>query len=277
MRPTSLIAATLAALLATAVVPAATSAAELASDWKPGHNVRTRLIAGSADGTTMLAGLHATLAPGWKTYWRNPGDAGGVPPYFTFDGSTNLKSARVLFPAPQRLADASGEAIGYKGDVVFPIEVVATEPGKPVTLKVRLEYGVCREICIPAEADHVLNIPAGGRPLPPALAAAAQSVPVVNGAMPKATIVASTVTGAKPALTIEVHYPSGAKNVDLFLEAPDNLYVPLPKKAGPAGVNRVRFVVDLAQSGDAKAFSGKALTATAVSSAGHSESTVRVP
>ncbi len=112
------------------------------------------------------------MADGWKTYWRNPGDAGGVPPYFDWAGSENLAGAKVLFPAPSRLKDASGDSVGYKKVVVLPVEVTAKDPAKPVTFKLAMEFGVCREICVPAEAKLSLAMPAAGVPLPAVLAAA---------------------------------------------------------------------------------------------------------
>ena len=69
------------------------------------------------------AGIEIRLAPGWKTYWRYPGDS-GIPPRFDFSHSTNVKSVTVRYPAPQRLTDESGTSIGYKHGVVFPLEIV---------------------------------------------------------------------------------------------------------------------------------------------------------
>lgn len=64
------------------------------------------------DGTHM-AGLMLTLTPGWKTYWRAPGDS-GIPPVFSWDGSKNLDDVTVLYPVPQVFHDGGGRTIGYK-------------------------------------------------------------------------------------------------------------------------------------------------------------------
>ena len=80
-----------------------------------------------------------------------PGDA-GVPPTFDWAGSANAATIKVLYPAPMRMPEAGGEAIGYKQAVLFPIEVTPQDPAKPVVLKLALEFGICREICIPATA-----------------------------------------------------------------------------------------------------------------------------
>ena len=47
-----------------------------------------------------IAALQITLAPGWKTYWRQPGDT-GIPPRFDFSGSENLTILDVIYPAPK--------------------------------------------------------------------------------------------------------------------------------------------------------------------------------
>ncbi len=131
------------------LVAAATSTrAELVgSAWAEQHASRVRLVAGGAKaaGGPSLAGLQIVLDEGWKTYWRLPGDA-GVPPTFDWAGSSNVAAITVLYPAPQRMPEAGGVAVGYKQSVLLPIEVTPQDPAKPVALKLALEFGVCREI-----------------------------------------------------------------------------------------------------------------------------------
>src|SRR3990170_942893 len=135
--------------------------AESASPWVEGFNNKIRLLAGRAspaDTDAPYAGVEITMPPEWKTYWRAPGEAGGVPPEFDWNGSENLAAARVLYPAPHRLIDKSGAAIGYKDRVIFPIAITAKDPAQSVKLKLKAAYGVCREICIPAEAELEISI-----------------------------------------------------------------------------------------------------------------------
>src|SRR3546814_17092667 len=54
------------------------------------------------DGGNGSIGLRVRLAPGWKFYWRTPGE-GGVPPQFDWTGSQNLKAAQMVWPAPHRI------------------------------------------------------------------------------------------------------------------------------------------------------------------------------
>src|SRR5688572_16826434 len=99
-------------LLAFLVCAASASAAAAdVSAWDNDIRSAVRLI-GSATirepgGPVLRAGVEIKMEPGWKTYWRYPGDS-GVPPVFDFATSENVKSATVLWPAPVRFSDGGG-------------------------------------------------------------------------------------------------------------------------------------------------------------------------
>ncbi len=126
--------------------------------WVHSHNTSMRLIAGaSKPNETLHAGLEIRLAPGFKTYWRTPGES-GVAPVASFEGSQNLKKAEVLFPAPQIFKEKSGTVIGYKDSIVWPIHVEAQDAAKPVLLNIKLDYGVCEKICVPASGTATISL-----------------------------------------------------------------------------------------------------------------------
>ena len=257
-------------LLASTLAKAATG---LVSDWVEGHSSRARLIAGSG-----MAGVEVQMPEGWKTYWRTPGDAGGVPPSFDWSKSENLAAATVLYPAPKRFSDGAGDTVGYKGTVVFPVRLIAKDPAKPIDLRLSLEYGVCKEICIPAEAALSLAVaPDKGSEVPDELATALKLVPAPEGERrtgdPVLRRVVSELRGAKPNIVLETEFPSGSEHADLFIEAPQGLFVPLPKKTADDGSGRVTFQVDLSEDVDLQALKGQKLTATLVSDNGQSEAT----
>lgn len=269
----------LAAGIAVAACTAGWSAAraELATPWTELHASRVRLIAGPAGAMAgrFIAGIDISLADGWKTYWRVPGNS-GVPPYFDWQASTNVAGAKVLYPAPARLPEALGEAIGYKHSVTFPVEITLQDPGKATNLDVTLEFGVCREICIPARAKLSLAVPASGAAGPPSasIAKALASVPRPQSDRrttdPELIGVTATFVGSSPQLSIEARFPQEAKSSDLFIEAPDGLYVPMAKKVGDATGGTVRFEVDLSRV-NAQELKGKALLLTLVSDTGSVE------
>lgn len=278
--------ARLAALALCLAAPVACQAEELHSAWAEGHNVRTRLIAGSKGVPGVVAGLEMELADGWKTYWRTPGDAGGVPPEFDWSGSINVAEARVTYPAPMRMTDRAGNTIGYKKHVVFPVHVKPEKPDQPVTLKLQVIFGVCYDICVPSEGTYEITIPAGGgSPLPPALTEAMTKVPIDTpanlrpvgaadhdaGKAPRLAKVAATLEGASPKVTMHVAFPKGTTGADVFVEGPPGEFVPLPANKGSAGDNTLIFEIDLTQGADIAALKGQKLRATIVSDAAQSE------
>ena len=133
------------------------------SAWVTSQYVQARLltsVAGTGDLATIPAAVEVKLDDSWKTYWRSPGDA-GLPPTLDWAGSTNLKRESFLYPKPERLTLLGIQTFGYKHDVVFPIEMVPTTPGQPLTLKLKLDILVCADLCIPKTFDLALAIPAG--------------------------------------------------------------------------------------------------------------------
>ncbi len=240
-----------------------------------------------------MAAVEIELAKGWKTYWRFPGDAGGVPPVFNWSKSTNVKSARVLFPAPERISDRAGDLLGYSGSVTMPVVIEVADPAKPVTLNVTMEYGVCREICIPVETEFNLALePGGGVGLPAAVAAALDQVPRPAASLrpndPRLKRTTVTLDGGKPVLTIEAEFPESlpgsvpgsvpgnAANADVYVESPDGYYIPLAKRgsAKAIGNNVLRFDIDLTGAVEPGQIRGKTALVTLVSEVGRSEANI---
>lgn len=110
-------------------------------------------------GTQMVA-LRLDLAPGWKTYWRAPGDA-GIPPEFDWSGSRNLRALRIHWPAPTVFDTAGYTTIGYRDRLILPVEIEPVDPARPVELSAVIDLGICRDICLPASLalTAVINPP----------------------------------------------------------------------------------------------------------------------
>lgn len=232
------------AVCALAVTPAA---AADASAWMQDTQSAIRLIAGANknDAARLRAGIEIKLQPGWKTYWRYPGDS-GVPPRFDFSGSDNLGRAQVFYPAPHMFSDETGQSLGYKDSVILPVQVTPRQAGKPVKLKLKLDYAVCEKLCIPAEGRAELILGAGASTFDTVLAASEAGVP--KQAAPAAIgLVAKRVTGGlKPLVFVELKAPAG-KPVDLFVEGPTAEWaLPIPKTAqgAPPGHRHFSFELD---------------------------------
>jgi DsbC/DsbD-like thiol-disulfide interchange protein len=118
---------------------------------------RVDLIAGIAFAADRpkLFGIRMVMKDGWHTYWRSPGDS-GIAPRFDWSGSKNVAEVKLLWPAPERF-DAEGDmTVGYRSEVIWPVLVRAADAGKPVTLDLKMSYGICSDICVPGEAHLTL-------------------------------------------------------------------------------------------------------------------------
>ncbi len=256
-----------------------------ATSWVKEHSTSVRLIGGGADlgggSPKLVAGVEISLDEGWKTYWRNPGSS-GVPPRVDWAGSENLAEATLLFPAPQRFVDKDGDTIGYKKTVVLPVLVRPRDPAKPVVLKLALEYGVCREVCIPVQPSFTLELPAGkfvgsaGSQLLDAIARVPKDAKSRRPIDPLLKSVTVELAGDKPRIGIAAEFPGGAKGADVFLEAPDGLWIPLAKLL-PGSEGAVRtFEVDLTDGADIGDLKGREIRVTLVSEAGQSQTTFKL-
>jgi len=212
------------------VLPAGAASA-VESPWANAGKAEVRLVAGGANAPTR-AGVEIRMARGWHTYWRYPGDA-GIPPRFDWSGSGNVALVEIRWPAPQRIPIEGGlESIGYSGDVLFPVHIRAADAAKPVTLRLKLDFGVCEKICIPASAKIALEIPPGGGKRHALLDAAEARVPAIakSGDNQKLGVISAKLEQSKPPRAlIEVAAPSG-RPLDLFAEGPaDQWALPLPE------------------------------------------------
>ncbi len=207
-----------------------------------------RLIAGTpASGQGFLrAGIEIKLAPGWKTYWRYPGDS-GVMPRFDFAASTNVQSVAVAWPAPHSWRDAGGASIGYKDKVILPLRIVAQNPAQPVRLALAFDYAICERVCVPESGSAELRLPTTAPEQDAALAAAEAQVPKQGavGAGEGLVIRAVAREGEwpHPRVVVDVAAPAGA-SVHLFAEGPTaDWALPVPEPAGEARDGLHRFHV----------------------------------
>ena len=193
--------------------PLATEArAEDASPWQRDGHSAVRLLAGSRSGAVLLGGIAFQLQPGWKTYWRTPGDS-GVPPRFDFSKSDNVEAVTVLWPAPTKFDDgAGGHSLGYKNQVVLPLRIVAKNADKPVTLRADINYAVCEKLCIPVEANAELAFTSVASTEDSALFAALDTVPKpANVGDPNPLTIRDVKRDGKVNVLVDVAAPDAAR------------------------------------------------------------------
>ncbi len=139
------------------------------SDWHENQSkgAETRLIASfyesqnSTGEKKLIAGIHFKIKSGWKIYGHGS-DSIGLPPSFDFVGSKNYLSHQVFWPRPEieeeKIGKESIKYFSYKNDVIIPIEIDLAKVGDPVELTLKLDYGLCKDICIPVSESFSLKI-----------------------------------------------------------------------------------------------------------------------
>ena len=222
--------------------------AQDASPWQREGHSAVRLLAGSRSGAVLLGGIAFQLQPGWKTYWRTPGDS-GMPPRFDFSKSENIEAVTVLWPAPMKFDDgAGGSSLGYHDQVVLPLRIVAKNTDKPVMLRAAVNYAVCDKLCVPVEADVELAFTSVASTEDSALFAALDTVPKpANVGDPNPLTIRDVKREGKSAVLVDVVAPSEAGNISLFVEGPTpDWALPVPKllEHSPPGVKRFTFELD---------------------------------
>ncbi|MYZ48557.1 protein-disulfide reductase DsbD domain-containing protein [Propylenella binzhouense] len=207
------------------------SAEAARSPWVSIPEGRLRVMLVRAEGR-VKGGIEIALEPGWHTYWRNPGDA-GVPPRFDFDGSRNVGAVHVHFPAPERFDDGTSVSAVYHDSVVFPLEIRPEADG-PITLSLRAMLGVCREICIPTEAEAEVTLkPQDG---PDALSEAKLEMfeRLLPGAPEPGRFEVKEAAVAGDAVTVSLIAPPDAEP-ELFVDAPPDWLLGQPRLVAHEG------------------------------------------
>ncbi len=222
------------------------------------------IVAGGIENGAYRVALELDLPDGWHTYWRNPGDA-GIPPIFDVARSENLQDFNVEYPAPVRYTDGAGTSMIYKGRLLLPIRAVPARPGEPVTLAVRVLYGLCAEVCVPAEAEVTARLD----PDSAVDQAAKDDIAVFEARVPvRADDARLTIDhlgfDAKTAKgSADVSVADDGRLVDLFVTAPAKWYAAPPAPVRADGGRR-RFAVALEGPSGATGTNGVELNFTLV-------------
>lgn len=109
------------------------------------------------DAQSISAALEITLADGWKTYWKSPGQV-GYPPSIDWEGSQNLFSGTILFPTPERFRAFDFENYGYEHSVTFPVHILLEERGAQTDLSAQVSLLVCSDVCVPEDFSLTVSL-----------------------------------------------------------------------------------------------------------------------
>lgn len=168
-----------------------------------------------------MAALHLRLAPGWKTYWRTPGDA-GIPPEFQWRGVRNARAITPQWPAPVVFWQSGMRSIGYKGELVLPLRVTLKDASKDARLGGVVDIGICKDVCMPHRIRVSAVLPAGAKRPDPLIAAALANLPF-TGAEAGVRGVSCRMAPAKKGVGLEVSIdmPRGTGREETVIESND--------------------------------------------------------
>ena len=115
---------------------------------------------------TNTVGLYFKLEPGWHVYWKNAGDS-GEPPHIQWTLPKGVTAGPMQFPAPNRLPLGPLMDFGYENEVLFPmqLQVADTVQNGKAEIDAKVDWLVCREVCIPGKAELKTTLQlASGKP-----------------------------------------------------------------------------------------------------------------
>lgn len=136
----------------------------LASAQAPQKYVSIDVIADKrtvVPGQSVWVALRQKIAPGWHTYWKNPGDS-GEPTKITWKLPNGFSASDIRWPIPEAIPVGGLLNHGYSDDVLLLSEIqVPTTAAGSVTLTADATWLVCKEICIPEEGSASVDLAVG--------------------------------------------------------------------------------------------------------------------
>lgn len=240
-----------------------------------GGRIRVTALPPSSEGV-IRAILDVDLLPGWKTYWRDPGDA-GIPPSVKVEGSTNIGQLQLDFPPPERVDDGYSVWAGYTNPVAFPLTLTQDNVGKASVLEAQVFLGICKTICIPVQDNFSLTIDPDAKANSfeqRVVDKAYSQIPEPSGH--DISIKETTFSTQDQALSVSIAHPNSMTDLDLFLTAPSGWYFDIPERVG--GDNGVsKFNISVLDAPAHKSLSGTALQILVTSSTRSMETISKVP
>ncbi|PTM40134.1 thiol:disulfide interchange protein DsbD [Bosea sp. 124] len=192
-----------------------------------------------APGERFHVALVQKIAPGWHTYWRNPGDS-GEPTRIDWTLSQGA-AGEIQWPAPKAIPVEPLVNFGFEGTLLLPVEIAVPQnvkPGERLTLKANATWLVCEKICIPEEGAFQLDLPVASSGL---VDEAAQSrIEAARAALPAQAGSKGRLAAEGEGLALTLPGLSGAATDLRFFPHSDTLIDHAAKQdAAPASVGTV--------------------------------------
>lgn len=166
------------------------------------------MTASATPGSTLILAVRQDIAPGWHTYWRNPGDSGGATTLrWTLPGG--WEAGDIVWPLPERQPLADLMNYGYSDVVYLPVPITVPAeavPGEVLDLSVTALFLVCSaEMCVPDELTLGLRLPVGAADRTPLETRHADAIQAVLESSPRPAGLTARVARARDgSLTLAV-------------------------------------------------------------------------
>lgn len=171
------------------------------------------------------------IAPGWHTYWRNPGDS-GAEPKLNWELPDGVTVSEFSWPFPERIPYGPLMNFGYHDEVHLPVTVTVSEDyvGTEIVLSASGQVLVCEDICIPQKVSVSTRVPVGATVTDVESADLFRSV---RASIPKPIDVPVNLARVGESLILKVGLPvvqdHRIKSVEYFPHHPDLIDNPAPQ------------------------------------------------
>ncbi len=146
----------------------ATLANAAISAWKANEDsgAKTRLIASFYENDQgekkLIAGVEFKLAKDWKIYGQGSENI-GMPPALDFSSSKNYSKHQIFWPQADQHEEKIGNEIfkysSYQNEIILPVEIDLTKFDEESELTLKLDYGICKDVCIPVSESFTVPVP----------------------------------------------------------------------------------------------------------------------
>lgn len=132
------------------------------SGWVNASHLKAELVSDHQDlrpGQNFKLALHFIPDPHWHTYWQNPGDS-GLATSITWTLPDGVAAGPIQWPAPMAISVPPLVNYGFEGPTILVSELSlpADFRGSELQIHAKVDWLVCKEICIPTDASFTLNL-----------------------------------------------------------------------------------------------------------------------
>lgn len=117
-------------------------------------------------GKPFWVGVTLSMEKDWHTYWKNPGDS-GLPTSIEWQLPPGFTAGEMNWPYPKKIETPPLVSYGYEDIVTFPVLITPPanlKDGEKILLQAKVSWLVCKDICLPGEANLKLHLKVAKNP-----------------------------------------------------------------------------------------------------------------